>query len=87
MNITFNSERFFLSSIAYDFGIDRQTVIRELANEDWQSWSYNTPKGHENPNWNVRYKVQKIKSPVLQKIADFVQSDAVKDQVLDMLYS
>ena len=87
MNVSFSSERFFTTNIAYDFGVDYKTIRHELENETWESWSYGTPMGHENPNWNLRYKLKNPKSPVLIKIMDFVNSDQVRDQVLDMLYS
>lgn len=87
MNITFTGERFFLSTIKFDFGIPYDTVVQELKNENWQSWTYNTPMGHENPNWNTRHRITQVQSPILKKIVDFVQSDAVRDQMLDNLYS
>jgi hypothetical protein len=87
MNINFVGARYFLTTVSFDFGVSYQEMINELKNEEWQKWSYNTPMGHENPTWDTRYRIVEIKSTILKTIARYVQSDTVKNKVLDALYS
>jgi hypothetical protein len=87
MDITFNDTRFFLSNLKFDIGVDYATLYEEFQKETWTSWSNDSPVGHENPNWNLRYKLKVIQSPLLRSIKNYIDSDIVKQRAIDILYS
>ena len=76
-----------MSFIKFDIDVEYATLLEEFQKENWISWNYDTPMGHENPNWNLRYKLKEVQSPLLRSIQDYVQSDVVKQRAIDMLYS
>jgi hypothetical protein len=87
MNIEFFPLRYFLLGVDFTLDIPHQELIQEFKKEDWVCWNADVPKGHENPNWNYRYKLPEIKTPTVQKIRDYLQSDQVYNAALDGLYN
>jgi hypothetical protein len=87
MNIEFFPSRHLLLGVNFTLDIPQNELIEEFKKEDWVCWNANVPKGHENPNWNYRYRLSKSKTPVVQKIQNYLQSDQVYDAALDGLYN
>lgn len=89
MDIEFSQLRHFLTRVKLQLDVNFATLISELGKEDWVCWNNDVPKGHENPNWNYRFRLdqQKIKSRVVKDLLDFIQSSETKNKAIESLYS
>lgn len=88
MNITFSEATFFVANMKIEYDYDYHTIIAELQNEDWRNWHYDSPNAHKTTAWDNRFGVKGIpKSPILNEIKKYTQSNEVKHRLLDILYS
>lgn len=89
MEITFNQIRLFLASVNMDFGVSQSTIIEHLKKEEWVAQGVKQYVGQENTAFDYRYliKNQNPQSQLLQSILNYIMSDSVHEQALDILYS
>lgn len=88
MEINFTENRFFLLNIKMHFDHDYHTILAELKKEKWKPQGLVQYTGQENDAFYKRWVIDgDIKSPVLQDIINYIQSEPVHKKAVEHLYS
>jgi hypothetical protein len=92
MHIEFIPERYFIGSIKFKLDIPYHELIEILEQEEWIDINWRTKRGWEGfSDWSKRFEVKNFnagyKSPVLNDIVEFLQSEETQNKALDLLYS